>query len=161
MGGTVSRKSGRNSPGSSPPSKRLYRLEWGAEDDAAPPEPQPSDEEFPGTVFAVPDRLWGFEAFGREDHPGVCTAWRPEAWQATLVKGRDAATDRGHPRTRLLVEPSRQNGLHKPTAFELAPLYRPLRRVRLLYPSRRMGTLEPDLFAELRRRLRELFPSEG
>jgi hypothetical protein len=156
----VSRRLRPNRRSKFPPSKRQYELEWGSDPDVAE-EAEIRDEDLPGTVFAVPDRLWGFEAVGRDDHPGVCAACAPEALEATLVKGRDASTDRGNPRDRFLVEPSRLNGLRKLTAFELVPLYRSLRRVRLLYPNRRMGTLEPDSFAELRRRLTRLFPFEG
>jgi hypothetical protein len=129
----------------------------GEEDDPLP-EPVPSDNELPGMVFAVPDRLWGFEAVGREDHPGICTAARPKMMLATLVKGRDAATARGPLRTRFVVEPSQFNGLRKTTSFELVPYPMSLRRVRLLFPDRRMGKLEPVPFAKLRRRLAQLFP---
>ena len=145
----------------SPPSKRLYVEEWGSEEDDLPPKPVPSDTALPGMVFAVPDRLWGFEAVGREDHPGICTAARPETRQATLVKGQDAATDRGPHRTRFVVEPSLMNGLRKTTSFELVPRTMSLHRVRLLFPDRRMGKLEPNLFAKLRRRLINLFPPCG
>ena len=105
----------------SPPSKRLDVKEWGSEEDDLPPKPVPSDTALPGMVFAVPDRLWGFEAVGREDHPGICTAARPGTGQATLVKGQDAATDRAPHRTRFVVEPSLMNGLRKTTSFELSP----------------------------------------
>jgi hypothetical protein len=142
----------------SPPSKRLDVKEWGSEEDDPLPEPVPSDNELPGTVFAVPDRLWGFNAVGREDHPDICTEARPETINATLVKGRDAATDRGHPRTRFVVEPSLINGLRKMTSFELVPRTMSLRHVRLLVLDRRMGKLEPNLFAKLRQRLVNLFP---
>jgi hypothetical protein len=81
--------------------------------------------------------------------------------QATLVKGRDAATDRGPERTRFLVEPTSLNGLRKLTSFELVPRRQPLRRVRLLFANRRMGTLEPELYRDLRQRLTTLFPAEG
>jgi hypothetical protein len=157
----MSRKARRSSVRHSRLSRRQVELEWGSDKDELPPEPEPADDELPGTIFAVPDRWWEFEAIGREDHPGICTACRPEAWQVTLVKGRDATTDRTDPRLRLVVEPTRQNKLRKLTAFALVPLYRPLRRVRLLYANRRIGTLEADVFAELRRRLTALFPLEG
>jgi len=142
----------------SPPSKRLYREEWGGDGDDPLPEPMPSDDELPGTVFAVPDWLWGFEAVGREDHPDICTAARPETMLATLVKGQDAATAWGSRRTRFVVEPSPLNGLRKTTSFELVPYPMSLRHVRLLFPDRRMGKLEPVPFAKLRRRLAQLFP---
>jgi hypothetical protein len=136
------------------------REEWGDDQDELPPEPEPGDNDLPGSIFAVPDRHWGFEAVGRDDHPGVCTGFSVEVMQATLVKGRDAATDHGPERTRFVVEPSRLNGLRKRTSFELVPRRHPLRRVRLLFADRRMGTLEPNLYGELRRRLAMLFPSE-
>jgi hypothetical protein len=157
----MSKKARHSAPSGSPPSKRLYEIEWGTEEDDSLPESEPRDDELPGTILAVPDRLWGFESVGREDHPGVCTACSLEALQATLLKGRDAATDRGHPQHRFVVEPSKLNGLSKATSFELIPLYRPLRRVRLLVPNRRMGTLEAELLTQLRELLTELFPAEG
>src|SRR4051794_37937701 len=94
---------GRTTRRTSPPSKPLNKQEWGSEEDDLPPQPEPSDDELPGTIFAVPDTHWGFEAVGREDHPGICTDCRLEGMQATLVKGRDAATDRGPARTRFVV----------------------------------------------------------
>jgi hypothetical protein len=145
----------------SPPSKRLYREEWGGKEDDPLPEPVPSDNELPGTVFAVPDGHWVIDAAGRVDHPGICTEARPETIRATLVKGRDAATDRGPLRTRFVVDPSLLNGLRKTTSFELVPRIWSLRRVRVLFPDRRMGKLEPVTFAELRRRLVKLFPPCG
>ena len=142
----------------SPPLKRLDVKEWGSEEDDLPPKPVPSDTALPGTVFAVPDRLWGFEADGRKDHPGICTAARPGTIHATLVKGQDAATDRNPHQTRFVVEPSQMNGLRKTTSFELVPRIKSLRRVRDLFPDRRMGKLEPATFGKLRRRLAQLFP---
>jgi hypothetical protein len=134
--------------------------EWHDEEDDLLPEPMPSDNELPGTVFAVPDRHWGFVAVGREDHPGICTEAQPETILAFLVKGRDAATDRGSLRTRFVVDPSQLNGLRKTTSFDLVPYRMSLRRVRLLFPNRRMGILEPVPFAELRRRMVQLFPTK-
>ena len=145
----------------SPPSKRLYVKEWGGEEDDLLPKPVPSDIALPGMVFAVPDQLWGFEAVGREDHPGICTAARPETGHATIVKGRDAATDRGPHQTRFVVEPSLMNGFRKTTSFELSPRIKPLHHVRALFPDHRMGKLEPVTFAKLRRRLIKLFPPYG
>lgn len=142
----------------SPPSKRQYEADWGSEEDDLLPKPVPSDTALPGMVFAVPDRLWGFEAVGREDHPGICTAARPGTGQATLVKGQDAATDQGPHLSRFVVKRSLMNGLRKTTSFELSPRIRPLHRVRDLFPDRRMGKLEPNLFVKLRRRLVKLFP---
>jgi hypothetical protein len=156
----MTKHSRRGIPKGSPPSKRAFREEWGDEEESVRPEIDPSDEDLIGSVLAVPDRLWRIEALGREDHPGVCTDCQPEVIQATLVKGRDAATDRGNPLKRMIVSPSRINGLRKATSFQLVPLYRPLRNVRLLYHNRRMGTLEPELFDELRKRLAALFPPE-
>jgi hypothetical protein len=157
----MSKRLGQNARRKASRSKHLLREEWGDEKDEIPPEPDYRDDDLPGSIFAVPDRHWGFESLGREDHPGVCTGRSAEAMQATLVKGRDAATDRGPEPTRFLVEPSRLNGLRKRTSFELVPRRQPLRRVRLLFANRRMGALEPELFTSLRQRLAILFPSEG
>ena len=142
----------------SPPSKRLDVKEWESEEDDFPPKPVPSDTALPGMVFAVPDRLWGFEAVGREDHPGICTAARPGTGQAILIKGQDAATDRAPHQTRFVVEPSLMNRLRKTTSFELSPRIRPIHRIRTLFQDHRMGKLEPNLLAKLRRRLVNLFP---
>src|SRR5437899_2915600 len=79
-------KSRRTKRRPSPRSMRLHKQEWGSEEDDVLPEPLPSDDKLPRTVFAVPDWHWGFDALGREDHPGICTASRPATMQATLVK---------------------------------------------------------------------------
>jgi hypothetical protein len=107
----------------------------------------------PASVFAVPDKFWGFQAVGRVDHPGVCVDCQPAVSTARLVRGRDAATYRGSRLHVLIVRPTRRNGLTKPTAFELVPRAMSLRRVRLLYPSRYMGRLDDDDFQRLRQRL--------
>jgi hypothetical protein len=145
----------------SPQSKRSHIQEWGTGENDDSQDPDPADEDLPGTIFAVPDWHWGFEAIGREDHPGICTAYYVAAMEATLVKGRDAATDRGPERTRFVVDASQVNGLRKRTSFQLVPARRSLRQVRLLFTNRRMGTLEKDLFDELKERMSKLFPQEG
>ena len=156
----MSKHSRRGTRRKSPVSKHEFTSEWGSDEDELPEHPEPFDEELPGRVLSVPDRLWGFTAVARKEHPGACTACQPATMAATLVLGRDAAKSRLPQRVRYVVEPSRLNGLRKPTAFELVPRRRPLRRVRLLYRDRRLGILEADLFVELRQRLIRLFPSE-
>lgn len=140
--------------------KRQLDKDWGNIGDENSNPSCPTDEELPGTIFAVPDRNWGFEAVGREDHPGVLMNCRSTELSTTFIKGRDAATDCGSLRSKFIVEPTRNNGLRKSTSFELVPRFVSLRHVRLWTMERRIGTLEQDVFSELRRRLKFLFPAQ-
>ncbi len=136
-----------------PLSKREYDRDWGTPDEQEI-EPAPLlDEEFPASIFAVPDKFWGFYAAGRVDHPGVCVDCHPADGTARLVQGRDAATRRGSRLRVVTIEPTRGNGLTKPTAFELTPRVMPLHRVRLLYPERYMGRMDHDDFQRLTQRI--------
>ena len=116
-----------------------------------------TERELPGTVYSVPDKFWGFEAVGREDHPGICMACNASQRQASLIKGTDARTTRWHSVGRVLVDPTPSNGLVKTTAFELAPRLFRLRRVVLLHDDRRMGKLDPPDFDRLKRELDRVF----
>ncbi len=64
----------------------------------------------------VPDHFWGFDSVGRTEHPGACVACSEELRIATLLKGRDALTERRQ-RGSYVIEPTRANGLAKLTAF--------------------------------------------
>jgi hypothetical protein len=125
---------------------------------AEPDEPQVVDpeHELPGSVYMVPDRVWGFQALGREDHPGACARCDVGLRQVWMFKGTDPASARLDRYSVLLVEPSAENGLHKTTAFALEPRQVRLHKVLLLHRStRRLGRLEPaelqSLQAELLR----------
>jgi hypothetical protein len=99
-----------------------------------------------GRIFAVPDAWWGFEAAGREDHPGACVQERPKTREWILLKGTAADGRAKYYKTEVLIVPSDTNGLLKNTLFSLKP--RPFRSHKLknLVPSRVMGHLsEVDL----------------
>jgi hypothetical protein len=94
-----------------------------------------------GRVFAVPDAWWGFDAVGREDHPGATVQELPARSEWILLKGTGAENRERIHRTEVLIDPTDENGLFKETVFSLAP--RPFRthRLRNLVPERVMGRL--------------------
>lgn len=98
----------------------------------------------PGAVFFVPDKMWGFKAVGREDHPGACIFCSTEKREALLSKGTSvgsgAARRLEHP---YLIGPDPTNGLTKETAFDLVPKRFRLQRVLLMEPERKLGQLDP------------------
>ena len=105
------------------------------------------DQQLPGEVFMVPNRHWGFDSATSDDHPGACTSECAADRCAVLVKG----TDSDHLRSRAgyyVVASTPSNGLQKQTAFQLAPRFIKLHRIRTYYPERRLGHLEEaDLLA--------------
>jgi hypothetical protein len=103
----------------------------------------------------VPDSHWGIST-SRPDHPGACVHYQ-DGRAPVLVKG----TDRYNPRDLrpyYEVEPSAENGLNKPTAFELYPRYIRLHRLRLYYPERYLGRLDEGTRLALCEELARLFP---
>jgi hypothetical protein len=119
------------------------------DDTAAEPRPLEPDEDLPGAVFMVPNRQWGFESLVSDDHPGACLHGQAADRDAVLVKGTDADHVRV-PRRYHVVAPTPDNGLQKPTAFELVPRYVRLHRLRLFYPERYLGRLDADALLALR-----------
>ena len=100
--------------------------------------------ELVGELFQFPDKWWGFEAFGRMDHPGACVGYVPPGYKATLLKGTDPTSAR-YEETQVLVVPDNSNGLLKTTSFSIKPRYFSARRVAML-TDERIGTLaELDL----------------
>ncbi len=112
-------------------------------------------EEMPGTIYIVPDHLWGFTAPDREDHPGACAHCDTIRNRVTMVKGSGRAIPT---KVFLWVDPSGENGLKKSTAFEITPRYFRLRRIALLHFDRRIGKLTPKELADIRGELERLFP---
>lgn len=125
------------------------------------PHPEPDRrEDLEGAVFFVRDRAWGFEAPGREDHPGICVAFNPATRYCTFLKG--TSTERPHHRATLILEPTAANGLTKQTAFELVPRTLPRRLVSLMYRSPRLiGRVDPLELNWIREELRRLFGRGG
>ncbi len=122
-------------------------------DDAdEPPAQVPVAEELEGSVYMVPDRLWGFRAEGREHHPGTCVRCDVPARLAFLFKGTDLASARPDRFLYVSVEPSPQNGLAKPTAFALDPRRIRLHVLRNLHQGREwIGRLEDHYLLAMRR----------
>lgn len=100
--------------------------------------------ELVGELFQVPDKWWGFEAFGRMDHPGACVGYVPPGYKATLLKGTDPRSAR-YEETQVLVEPDNSNGLKKTTSFSIKPQYFSARRVARLVDERIGALAEGDL----------------
>jgi len=118
-------------------------------------------DEVVGVVFAVPDKWWGFEAEGREDHPGACVRERMVTQEFELLKGTGAENKTKYRRSELVVAVSETNGLQKLTLFSLKP--RPFRkhRVRNLTPERVMGRLSDDDLNRLQSAMVRLFGAQG
>lgn len=114
------------------------------------------DGELVGDLFQVPDKWWGFEAFGRDDHPGACVGYVPPGYNATLLKGTDPKSAR-YASTFVLVEKTRQNGLLKATAFAIKPYSFSVRKVAMLAGERLIGTLEDRDLKKMQTELVRLF----
>jgi hypothetical protein len=112
---------------------------------------EPTTEALEGTVYMVPDPCWGFHIPHREDHPGACVCCDLGSRLTFLNKGTDPKAARGDRYLILVIEPTPENGLSKPTAFALDP--RPIRLHRLLtlhHSPRRLGRLETHQFLTMR-----------
>ena len=111
---------------------------------------QMDDETHLGRVFAVPDKWWGFEAVGREDHPGACVQELPATREWILLKGTGAEDRTKYHATESVIAPTAENGLFKLTVFSLRP--RPFRNKKLanLIQERVMGMLCADELQQLR-----------
>ncbi|MDF1800863.1 MAG: hypothetical protein P1V81_16950 [Planctomycetota bacterium] len=108
-----------------------------------------------GQVIVVPDRHWGFRAPGREGHPGACLAPAdPAQRDLPILKGRSGSETSPWP-TDFEVLPDAENGLSKPTWFQLVPRFLRRRHLELMQAERRTGRLSAEdrarLLAELRR----------
>lgn len=111
-----------------------------------------------GSIYWIPDRLWGFELVLADGHPGACMGG--DARAACFVQGTDVEND-WQRRARERVLPSERNGLHKETSFRLEPRRFRWNRVVLLHPERFVGRLDEADYARLRERLDELLDAEA
>jgi len=114
--------------------------------------------EFVGDLFQVPDSWWGFEAFGRDNHPGACVGYVSNGFKATLLKGTDPRSAR-YGDVQVLVQPSERNRLLKPTSFGIRPKYFSARRLSLLVDEQ-IGELDTDDLAKMQSELLRLFDGE-
>lgn len=125
----------------------------------ADPEIFDADRQLPGAVLMVPNKHWGFEIVSSSDHPGACAHYSPGGGDAILVKGTDAEHI-GNRRGYFLVDATLQNGLKKQTAFRLVPRPFRLRRLKLYFPERYLGRLEPSVLKALQEDLAREHPEE-
>ena len=115
--------------------------------------------ELVGQLYRVPDDWWGFEAFGRLDHPGACVGYVPSGYKATLLKGTDPSSAR-YGETQVIVEPDALNGLSKTTSFSMKPRVFSARRVAMLKGERRIGTMSDRDLHRMQSTLIRLFGRE-
>jgi hypothetical protein len=113
------------------------------------------DGELAGDLFQVPDKWWGFEAFGRSDHPGACVGYVPPGYNVTMLKGTDPRSAR-YDDVHVLVVNDSTNGLLKPTSFAIKPRPFSARRMACL-ADERIGQLSTTDLARLRHELVRLF----
>ena len=108
-----------------------------------------------GSVYRVPDKWWGFQAVGRQDHPGACTGYCGASAQATLLKGTGLGTKSFD--FQVVVEPSDTNGLSKATSFAIRPWSFSGRKVALLHFDRKIGELATGTLEQLQSELERVF----
>lgn len=113
------------------------------------------DGDLAGNLYQVPDKWWGFEAFGRPDHPGACVGYVPPGFNVTMLKGTDPRSAR-YDEVHVLVKNDRTNGLLKPTSFSIKPRPFSARRIALLADAR-IGQLSQADLGRLRGELVRLF----
>jgi hypothetical protein len=113
------------------------------------------DGDFAGDLFQVPDDWWGFEAFGRSDHPGACVGYVPPGFKVTLLKGTDPRSAR-YDEVHVVVVNDRVNGLLKPTSFSIKPRQFSARKIACL-ADKRIGRLSDSDLTRLRSELVRLF----
>lgn len=116
------------------------------------------DGELAGEIFQVPDKWWGFEAFGRVDHPGACVGYVPPGFKATLLQGTDPKSAR-YNEVHVYVDNDHNNRLLKRTAFKIKPQYFSARRVAMLVDDR-IGKLSSSDLGRMRSELVRLFGEE-
>jgi len=116
------------------------------------------DGNLAGDLFQVPDKWWGFDAFGRSDHPGACVGYVPPGFNVTMLKGTDLRSAR-YDEVHVLVQNDATNGLLKPTAFAIKPRPFSARRIALL-SDERIGQLSRNDLERMRSELVRLFGSE-
>lgn len=112
-----------------------------------------------GNLYQVPDKWWGFEAFGRENHPGVCVSMA-SAHKVNMLKGTDPRS-KSYSLVHIEVMPDSQNNLLKKTSFAVKPYPTSANKVRLLNGDRFIGELDIDQLAEMQTALERYFLDEG
>ncbi len=126
--------------------------------------PEEPNREMPGHVYVVPDKNWGFEAVGRDDHPGICIDCNEKQRKVRLCKGRDFETLNPKYRASYMVILSDdENGLKKDTAFQQKLTEFRLRKVLLYYKGekpRYIGTINKNDFQYLLNFVNRAIPND-
>jgi hypothetical protein len=116
------------------------------------------DGDLAGDLFQIPDKWWGFEAFGRIDHPGACVGYVPPGYRVTMLKGTDPRSAR-YDQVHVEVQNESTNGLLKPTAFAIKPYDFPAPKIARL-TDKYIGRLSPVDLERMRSELVRLFVSK-
>lgn len=114
-----------------------------------------------GCVFAVPDKWWGFDAEGRDHHPGACVQELPAKRSFVLLKGTGAENKTKYYANELVVAATATNGLAKLTVFSLKPWPFREHKVRNLVPERVMGRLSENDLTRLQTAMVRQFGNQG
>ncbi len=114
-----------------------------------------------GCVFAVPDKWWGFEAEGRDHHPGACVQERPAKRDFVFLKGTGAENKSTYRKNEMIVTATEDNGLAKLTLFSLKPWPFREHKVRNLVPERVMGRLSEIDLKRLQTEMIRQFGNQG
>jgi hypothetical protein len=122
-----------------------------------PPELNPSSD-LDGVILDVPDSHWFIETGTSTQHPGACVHYEATRGRGILLKGTDTENIQPDLRWRYyFVTPDQDNGLEFQTAFECAPRYFRLHRLRTLLADRRRGRLSQHDLEALRQRLTQMY----
>jgi hypothetical protein len=116
------------------------------------------EKDLPRSVYEIPDEYWGFRAYNRDSHPGVCTA--SDGHLATLIQGTDPIAVIAAGRAHVLIDPSPENGLKKQTAFKLEPRRFRARKIGLMHFDRLRGRLSEEDHIRITTELAYLFRDE-
>lgn len=114
--------------------------------------------ELVGDLYKVPDKWWGFEAFGKKNHPGACVGYVPPGFKVTVLKGTDQRSAR-YDETHVVVAADDHNGLKKTTAFAIKPRFFSASRIAKL-ADERIGTLADRDLLRMQSELLRLFDGE-
>ena len=123
--------------------------------------PMSESDDVVGTVLAVPDKWWGFEAVGRDHHPGACVLERPATQEFCLLKGTGAENRRKYHSAEVVIASTDTNGLKKSTLFSLRPWPFRLHKISNLLPDRVMGRLSDDDLRKLQAAMFRLLRAQG
>ena len=114
-----------------------------------------NDGDLVGNLYRFPDKWWGFEAFGRDDHPGACVGYDDTGFRVTMIKGTDTRAAH-YGSVTIVVQNTTENGLLKPTAFAIKPREFSTRRVELL-TDKLIGRLSQSDLERIQSELIRLF----